>query len=121
HLSFAADREFVLAVAPDDTAGSLALLVQYAGRRPGVTSTSWRWLRDQGVVQVDFDFGTDEQLLTGLYPHQYRRSEQELLPVAYDTPRGELRLALTDGFSLNLPFTGVLPAIPAGERSAEAG
>ncbi len=120
-LSFGADREFVLAVAPDDTADSLELLAQYAGRRPGATSTSWRWLRDRGVVQVDFDFGSGEQLLTGLYPHQYRRSGQELLPLAYATPRGELRLALTEGFSLDLPFSGVLPAIPAGERASEAG
>lgn len=118
-IRFRADRNFTVAVAPDDSESTLRLLAGYAASRPGDTVASWRWLRGEGVVQADFDFGTESEVLTGLYPHQYRNSSQELLPLSYATPRGELRLAVTNGFSTQLPFAGVTPALPAGARSGE--
>lgn len=119
-VTFAAERDFAIAVAPDADSVTLDLLARHAFTRPGQTATDWSWLRADGTVRVDFDFGSAGPLLSGLYPHQYSRSEQELTGLAYATPRGELRLALTEGFSVRLPFDGVLPALPAGELAAEA-
>lgn len=112
--------ELTVAVVPAVDEATIELFARHAFSRPGETRTSWRWLKGEGAVEVSFDFGTDSALLTGLYPHQYRRSSQPLAGLAYDTPRGELQLAVTSGFTVRLPFTGVQPALPAGERAAEA-
>ena len=101
-----------LAPLPEDSAAHLELLAQNAFSEPGQTRTSWRWLRDEGVVEVTFHFGTDTPVLAGLYPHQWKRSDQELTGLSYATPRGELRVALTSGFTIRVPYQGAMPAMP---------
>ncbi len=118
-ISSTGKLDLAVAAVPE-TDGAAELLARHVFERPGETRTGWRWLRDQGIVEVTFDFGTEQPVLTGLYPHQYTRSNAALTDIAYDTPRGELRLALTQGFSVRLPFRGVQPALPAGERAGEA-
>ncbi len=119
-VNFGAERDFAIAAAPAYDRATLELLALHAFTRPGQTTADWQWLRNEGVVQVDFDLGSSAPLLSGLYPHQYRRSDQELTDLSYATPRGQLRLALTTGFSTRLPFDGVLPALPGGELATEA-
>ena len=119
-VSFGTGRGFAVVAAPDAEPATLDLLTRHAFSQPGQTTASWHWLRAEGTVAVDFDFDSDRPLLSGLYQHQYSRSDQELTQLSYATPRGELRLALTDSFSVRLPFDGIMPALPAGELAAEA-
>jgi endoglucanase Acf2 len=93
--------------------------------RPTNSKASWRWLRDEGVVEVTFELeheslGDATALpLVGLYPHQWKNSDAPLTDYGYETPRGIMKLAEAESFSIRLPYTGVLPALPLGEGDRE--
>ncbi|MDQ3397754.1 MAG: glycosyl hydrolase, partial [Deinococcota bacterium] len=114
-----------VAALPEASEVALERFEAHAFTRPTGSRTTWQWLREEGVVEVTFalehePLGDSTMLpLMGLYPHQWKGSDVALTPYHYETPRGVMKLAQTDRFSVRLPYTGVLPALPLAEGDSD--
>ncbi len=110
-----------IAALPEAREDVLELFERHAFTRPTDSRVHWQWLREEGLVEVTFTLehestGEANALpLMGLYPHQWKRSDVPLTDYQYETPRGVMKLAQTDSFSIRLPYSGVLSALPLPE------
>lgn len=120
-----AEGRISIAALPEASEAALATFARYAFDRPTDSRVSWRWLADEGVVEVVFTLATETSPgggsahLMGLYPLQWKHTETPLTSLTYETPRGTMKLAETDTFVIRLPYTGVLPALPLAAEAAE--
>jgi endoglucanase Acf2 len=119
----ASDFDGLLSIAalPEASEAVLELFERHAFARPTDSRAHWQWLREEGVVEVTFTLeheslgGSPTTPLMGLYPHQWKRSDVPLMDHHYETPRGVMKLAQTDSFSIRLPYSGVLSVLPLPE------
>ncbi len=111
----------VLAAAP--TAEIAAKFAPYALRRPTGSRIAWDYDPAAAEVRTTWHIDTEPlpggvagPVLQGFIPHHYRGT-QHALPfiegLTWPTPRGELRLARGNDFTIGFPFQGFLPVVPA--------
>jgi len=94
---------------------------KYAFVVPTQTQVAWAYdqpsatLRSDFTVDVEVLEGANDQLLSGLLPHQWSRLAEDT-PIAvlgqYTTPRGALKLREGNTFSTVNLFRGILPDLP---------
>lgn len=107
-----------IAALPEADEAVLEHFATYAFSRPTGSRVDWRWLREEGLVEVTHTLEHESLVdsttlpLMGLYPHQWKRSDAPLTEYQYDTPRGTIRLAEAESFTIRLPYSGVLSALP---------
>ncbi|HWG84344.1 MAG TPA: glycosyl hydrolase, partial [Deinococcales bacterium] len=115
-------RFLSVAALPDDTAESFALLAEHAFARPTGSRVAWRWDQAGGRVESTFSLATEDMAgeeanppaLQALYPHHWARLRGGTLPgLAFESPRGPMRLVAGSSFSTSTPYTGIVPALPA--------
>jgi endoglucanase Acf2 len=128
--SLAGKGFFSVAVLPDASQATLELFRGHA--YAFVTGTSVSWHFDPKSARVVSTFGLETKLieegdgrsdvpLVALYPHQWKATKAPLLPQAYVSPRGAMRLLEGSAFDVERAFHGVLPVLPdAGTYDRDA-
>jgi len=82
------------------------------------TTVTWEYDAERSAVVTDYEFeleakhGRADETLTALYPHQAKRTTDELTEWSYVSPRGEMPVCAGGGFTTELPYRGVLPFLP---------
>ena len=117
------DGEGTLSVAllPDARPETLELFRRHA--YAFVTDSRVTWSYDEPSARLTSTYTLDTELqgtdpttvnetMTALYRHQWRALETPTSGLSYTSPRGEMRLIESGSFSIEAPFTGVLPALP---------
>ncbi len=109
---------FSLAVVPDSRQATLNLFQRYAHNHVLDTKVTWRYVPAKSVVETTFTFktkaheGAGRGTLFALYPHQWMATKHKLLPYAYASIRGPMKLGAGSTFTTVMRFPGVLPALP---------
>jgi endoglucanase Acf2/PKD repeat protein len=110
-----------VALLPDNDTATLELFRAHA--YAFVTNSTVDWYYDEANAEVittysyqtvlkDSVDGNSSETLTGLYRHQWLNSSDPLLNYNYQSPRGEMKLRAGNSFTTQLPFNGILPALP---------
>jgi endoglucanase Acf2 len=114
-------RYFSLAVLPEAGEKALGLFRRYAYAHVTDTKVSWSYEPKTAAVTTRLDFTTHSYepadakapgTLFALYPHQWRHTSTPLLGPTYASVRGTMKLAAGTSFTTEVPFPGVLPALP---------
>ncbi|HVH05699.1 MAG TPA: glycosyl hydrolase, partial [Myxococcota bacterium] len=107
------EGRFALALLPDGQRAEAVDRFVRAARTPVEdTSVDWAYDEARARVRVRFRYGGAHTLFA-LYPHQsaaLASGGEEL--GSYTTVRGRMSLREGDGFDLEHPFPGILPALP---------
>jgi endoglucanase Acf2 len=109
---------FSAAVLPDNREETLRLFQRVAHAHVVDTVMDWRYEAAGSTVITTFRYltkpyeGTETNTLFALYPHQWRNTATQLVPLAYHSVRGAMKLGAGPSFTTRLTFPGVLPAMP---------
>ncbi|EMA58654.1 glycosyl hydrolase [Halorubrum kocurii] len=82
------------------------------------TTVTWEYDAERSAVVTDYEFeleakhGRADETLTALYPHQAKRTGDELSDWSYVSPRGEMPVYAGSRFTTELPYRGILPFLP---------
>lgn len=123
-VTFAGKASF-LVVCPLPTAVDLEPFHAYAYAIPRDTRLSWHYDPVNALVTTDWKItteplkpGANPQVIQGWLPHHYLGTEKSMPfnRLAYLTPRGELRCAVGNEFSIAYPYTGIVPNLPAPQK-----
>jgi endoglucanase Acf2 len=125
---FVSGGQLVLAALPEEAQKNperrLAATAFLAAHRamPTDSKVSWQYQPALSQVQTTHQIKADAKTsLMGLYPHQHKNTMLELSEWSYVSARGQIRLAATNSFTTNTPYTGILPNLPiSSEATARA-
>ena len=96
-------------------------LQPYAFRIPRNTQITYDYLPNQSLLRTQFHISYQDIVPTtangmwqGFLPHHYYDTHTDIafLPPTYATPRGEMRLAKGNDFTIDYPVHGMLPFFP---------
>ncbi len=113
---------FSVAVLPDARPETLARFRRHAFAFVIGTGVSWRYDAATASLATKFTFATElrdpgpgavNTALVALYPHQWKHLAKPLEGATYRSARGPMKLLATNTFEIRLPFTGVMPVLPA--------
>ena len=110
-----------IALLPDNQTSTLELFRQHA--YAFVTDSTVDWVYDEAnaTVRTTYSYTTDlmesngtsiDQTMTALYRHQWLHTSDPLTGFSYPSVNGEMKLYAGSTFTTDLPFSGVLPALP---------
>jgi endoglucanase Acf2 len=109
---------FSLAVLPDRSLETLKLFRRHAYTHVSHTQVNWKYDSSTNKITTQFSFktkvyeGKETRPLIALYPHQWAQTKLDLLPFTYNSVRGIMKLAVTNFFTTEMIFPGILPALP---------
>ena len=109
---------FSVALLPDKSQAALDLFTRHAYAHVTGSKVEWSFDEKTSVLKTQYTFttqpheGTETATLFALYPHQWMRSKDALTEYVYPSVRGQLKLMRGSGFSTQMTFPGVLPALP---------
>lgn len=124
-VSFAGDRQF-LSIATLPSLEALTVFAEYACVIPRQTAVTWDYDETQGKVITRWNITTENlngksqnQILQGFIPHHYKHSEYDFsfLPYEYQTPRGKMKMAAGNSFTIAYKFNGILPWFAAPQEN----
>jgi len=114
-----------VATLPDQSVATLEEFGQYAYNHITDTHVDWQYRETDAngnpVSEVETTFSYDIEkkpesatadTLAGLFPHQYKHSDQALTGTTFWSPKGDLKIAATDQFTTTLRYPGILPFMP---------
>ena len=96
-------------------------LQPYAFRIPRNTQITYDYLSEQSLLRTHFHISYQDIIPTtangmwqGFLPHHYHDTHTDIafLTPTYSTPRGEMRLAKGNDFTIDYPVHGMLPFFP---------
>ena len=121
---------FSVAVLPDPSPETRALFAAHAYAFPTDTRVRWAYDEALGRVRTRYEItteviepGASADPIVALLPHQWRHAvtlSGDTISSRYHGPRGELRPIAASAFETELPFRGVLPAMPLVDHSEDA-
>jgi endoglucanase Acf2 len=126
-VSFAGDKKFlVFALLP--AAKDIGTFAKYAYAIPRQTTLSWKYdpaageVKQTWTVKTEALQGANTQVIQGYLPHAYRTTKHsfEFAPFEYGSPRGTIKTAIGNSFDLTYPFVGLLPIMPAPQKTGLA-
>ncbi|OYD06848.1 glycoside hydrolase family 81 [Paludifilum halophilum] len=109
---------FSIALLPDNKKETLQKFRQYAYSHVTDTRVEWSVDSDTSSVQTTFSFtttakeGSQTGTIFALYPHQWKNTEESLLPYTYDSVRGSMKTVEGQSFTTTMRYHGVLPSLP---------
>ncbi|MFV0469871.1 MAG: discoidin domain-containing protein [Dysgonomonas sp.] len=95
---------------------------EYAYTIPRKTEVQWNYDETSGKMATTWNLqtenlngGTQKNVLQGFIPHHYKNSEYNFsfTPYEYTTPRGKMKMAVGNSFSIAYKFNGILPYFAA--------
>ena len=110
-----------IALLPDNQTSTLELFRTHA--YAFVTDSTVDWVYDEAAatVQTTYSYETElmesngtsvNETMTALYRHQWLNTSDPLTGYSYPSVNGEMKLYAGSTFTTDLPFSGVLPALP---------
>ncbi|MED5586302.1 MAG: glycosyl hydrolase [Verrucomicrobiota bacterium] len=111
-------RFLSVALLPDNTPETLKIFARHAHAHVTGTKVEWRYDANTSRSIATFSLVTEARddaslvPLTTLYPHQWRRTRADLLPLSYKSIRGPMKLFAGKSFEVAFDFPGVLPCLP---------
>ncbi len=110
-----------IALLPDDQPSTLELFRQHA--YAFVTGSTVDWLYDEATAQLQTTYSYETELMetggaladetmTALYRHQWLYTSDPMTTFSYPSVNGTMKLHAGSTFTTDLPFHGVLPALP---------
>ncbi len=121
-----AKKYFAVAALPDTKVETLTLFQRYAHSHITDTRVDWSYDERKAAVTTRFTFttraqeGTETGTLFALYPHQWRNTTSALLPLSYNSVRGQMKVGVGNSFTTSMIFPGVLPALPKTDGADSA-
>ncbi|UPM44561.1 glycosyl hydrolase [Halocatena salina] len=118
------DGYLTVALLPDAGSDVLDLFETYAYNVIRDTSVEWNYVKTDAdrtpisSVRSTFSFRTeakaentagDNEVLTCLFPHQWKHSSDPLTDYTYFSPRGTLKLFAGSSFDTTMTYPGILP------------
>lgn len=126
-VQFSGTKQFIsVAVLPDKE--DLGTFASYAYVIPRSTDISWNYDEKSGKVRTDFKVttknlngGAERDVLQGFIPHHYKRSVVDFgfTDYTYATPRGKMKMASGQNFSVTYDFKGILPYYAAPKEMSD--
>jgi hypothetical protein len=118
-------RARYLVVCPLPSRGDLEYCYRYAFAIPRDTKLSWKYDPAKGTVTTHWAIttevlkGSEPRVIQGWLPHHYRDTASDLAlgKLEYLSPRGKLRCAVGNEFSIAYPFSGIVPNLPVPKAS----
>ena len=108
-----------IAVLPDLQQSTLNLFKAHAYAFITDTRVVWSYDSTAGNSVAEYSFSTvakeggERVPLIGLYPHQWRRlTDASLTDLAYETPRGKIKLLTVTSFRTETPLPALFPILP---------
>ncbi|MBN8596451.1 MAG: carbohydrate-binding protein [Planctomycetes bacterium] len=117
--SLAGKNYYSVAVLPDASNASLDLAQAHAFVFITGSVATWNYNAATSSMDSTFTFqtevkeGTETQPLIALYRHQWMYSTQPTVGGTFATSRGIMKQAEAAQFTVNFPYRGVLPKLPA--------
>jgi endoglucanase Acf2 len=110
-----------IALLPDAQSATLQLFRKHA--YAFVTDSRVDWQYDEAAARLRTTYSYDTELMesngtsvnatmTALYRHQWLNTSAPLTSYSYPSVNGQMKLYEGSSFTTDLPFTGVLPALP---------
>lgn len=110
-----------VALLPDTRPATLELFRSHAYAFVTGSTVSWQFDQARSELKTTYAYQTTlkenagtnlNATLTALYRHQWLNTSQPLTAYEYKSPKGAMKLLEGSTFSTQLPFSGVLPALP---------
>lgn len=107
-----------VAVLPEASESVLNFFKQYAYNFITDTKVSWDYNRGNSKVATTYSFtttakeGSSSGTVTALYPHQWKHCSNSFTNYTYVSARGEMKVLSGESFTVNTPYTGILPILP---------
>jgi endoglucanase Acf2 len=122
-IQFAGKSQF-LSVGALPAAGNLEYFHRYAYAVPRATTYSWKYDSANGTVTTHWHIatevlkGSESKTIQGWLPHQYRDTVNDIAfdDMNYLSPRGQMRCAAGNDFSITYSFSGIVPNLPAPKQ-----
>ncbi|MGH7243356.1 MAG: glycosyl hydrolase, partial [Phycisphaerales bacterium] len=124
--SLAGKDYYSVAVLPDATSASLDLAQAHAFVFVTGGQVAWNYNAANSTMDATFTFqtavkeGSETNPLIALYRHQWINSTQPTTGGTFATSRGTMKQAEASQFTVNFPYRGVLPRLPAAEGLNQA-
>ena len=110
-----------IALLPDNQPATLALFRKHAYAFVTDSRVDWQYDEAAAMVQTTYSYETQlmenngtsvNETMSALYRHQWLNTSDPLTAYSYQSPNGEMKLYEGSVFTTDLPFSGVLPALP---------
>jgi endoglucanase Acf2 len=128
-IQFAGGNGSYLVVCPLLAAEDIAVVAQHAFAIPRKTAVSWEYSPEKATVKTTWTIeaealkGTNTQVIQGWLPHHWRNTTNDLKlspAFTYLSPRGPLKCGIGSTFTIDYPFNGIVPNLPAPQVRDEA-
>lgn len=110
-----------IALLPDAQAATLQLFRKHAYAFVTDSRVQWQYDEATATLHTTYSYVTElkesngtsvDQTMTALYRHQWLNTSAPLTGYSYQSPNGLMKLYEGSAFTTELPFSGVLPALP---------
>ena len=107
-----------VSVLPDNSLATLTKFAQHAFVFIDGTTINWNYNETAATMTSSFNFqtvvkeGTETNIMTTLFPHQWKNSTALTNSIIFDSPRGTLKCMEANSFQTILSHFGVLPQLP---------
>jgi endoglucanase Acf2 len=110
-----------VALLPDAQTSTLESFRKHAYAFVTDSTVEWQYDEAAATVHTTYSYATElmesngtsvNETMTALYRHQWLYSSDPLTAFSYPSPNGEMKLYEGSSFTTDLPFSGVLPALP---------
>ncbi len=110
-----------IALLPDAQTTTLELFRKHAYAFVTNSTVDWQYDESTAMVHTTYSYETEllesngtsvNETMTALYRHQWLNTSSPLTAHSYASPNGEMKLYEGSSFTTDLPFHGVLPALP---------
>ena len=117
--SLAGKNYYSVCVLPNATTASLDLAQSHAFVFITGGTATWNYnaatssMDSTFTFQTDVKEGTETKPLVAMYRHQWMNSTQPTVGGTFATARGVMKQAAASQFTVNFPYRGILPRLPA--------
>ncbi len=121
-ITFANAQQTYLVICPLLTAKDIATVYKHAYAIPRSTKCSWDYDPAKAIVTTTWAIetealkGPNKEIIQGWLPHHWRNTENTLKlneAFTYISPRGPLKCGIGNSFTIEYPFQGIVPNLPA--------
>jgi endoglucanase Acf2 len=126
-VTFSGAKKY-LAFAYLTDAKDMAIYAKTAYAIPRKTTLTYKYdpkageVKETWTVTTEALKGADTNVVQGFIPHHYRTTKLgfEFKGPEYICPRGKIKTAVGNAFEITYPFVGILPELPAPQKTQQA-
>jgi len=103
---------------PEESEEALDTFGEYAHAHVVATRLDWEYDEDGSEVHTTYQFETEAMegnvsgTITGMFPHQYKYTDEQSLGHTYESPRGTMQTVEASSYRVTHTYPGILPHLP---------